>query len=500
MGRVARLGIVAQRPRSQPPGVAGRLADRPPVDRQSLHAPRRAALGPARVPARRGRRAGPGRRPRARPDDPRPVPAPLRDRRGPADRTGQAGCRGHGWQRLNGSRSRSSVAAPPAHSWPPGWPGPGTTSSSWSGRRRGTGGRAGSSRRRPSVAALRRAGLAAPVLAAVTRPIPAMRVETPRRHDVPPDLRRRCRRRAGGRLRPIEPRPGAARARPRRRRAGADRLGGRRRRSRARPARRAASGRAGRDRGATSSSAPTACASVVARAARVDRPARLAPRLGLTYHLADPGRSAARDARMRIVRDGYVGIAPVPGDRVNVGIVLGRSWQDEVARDGARAVADRLVAAIPPADDDPAAWRDGPPLDTVAGAWPVGHRVTRRAGPTLAPGRRRGRVPGSVHRGGTPSRARLGRAGRRGHRRAVPRSSRRLRRLRAGDDPPVPGEGRRLVAGPGRSSPARRSSNTPPAGSHRGPTVRATMGLVMGDLIPAGRALDPRYLAALLAP
>jgi hypothetical protein len=30
--------------------------------------------------------------------------------------------------------------------------------------------------------------------------------------------------------------------------------------------------------------------------------------------------------------------------------------------------------------------------------------------------------------------------------------------------------------------------------------VRATMGLVMGDLIPASRALDPRYLAALLAP
>ncbi len=30
--------------------------------------------------------------------------------------------------------------------------------------------------------------------------------------------------------------------------------------------------------------------------------------------------------------------------------------------------------------------------------------------------------------------------------------------------------------------------------------VRATMGLVMGDLVPAGRALDPRYLAALLAP
>jgi hypothetical protein len=32
------------------------------------------------------------------------------------------------------------------------------------------------------------------------------------------------------------------------------------------------------------------------------------------------------------------------------------------------------------------------------------------------------------------------------------------------------------------------------------PEVRATMGLVMGDLLPASRALDPRYLAALLAP
>ena len=29
------------------------------------------------------------------------------------------------------------------------------------------------------------------------------------------------------------------------------------------------------------------------------------------------------------------------------------------------------------------------------------------------------------------------------------------------------------------------------------PAVRATMGLVMGDLVPAGRALDPRFLAAL---
>jgi hypothetical protein len=30
--------------------------------------------------------------------------------------------------------------------------------------------------------------------------------------------------------------------------------------------------------------------------------------------------------------------------------------------------------------------------------------------------------------------------------------------------------------------------------------VRETMGLVMGDLVPASRALDPRFLAALLRP
>ena len=84
---------------------------------------------------------------------------------------------------------------------------------------------------------------------------------------------------------------------------------------------------------------------------------------------------------MRVIRDGYVGIAPVPGGRVNVGIVLGRSWRPALARDGARAVADGIVAAIPPTEDDPAPWRDGEPPDTVAGAWPLGHRVTRRAGP-----------------------------------------------------------------------------------------------------------------------
>ena len=239
--------------------------------------------------------------------------------------------------------------------------------------------------------------------------------------------------------------------------------------------------------------------SVVARAAGVDRPARLAPRLGLTYHLADHGRPAARDARMRVVRDGYVGIAPVPGDRVNVGIVLGRSWHDETARDGARAVADRIVAGIPAAADDPAGWRDGAPLDGVAGAWPVGHRVSRRAGRRwLLVGDAAGFLDPftgeGLHRALVSAELAAAAIGARGA-----RAARRLRRVRTRD-------ARRFLAKDVVSWLVQAFLARPALFEYAArriasrATVRATMGLVMGDLVPAGRALDPRYLAALLAP
>jgi flavin-dependent dehydrogenase len=91
---------------------------------------------------------------------------------------------------------------------------------------------------------------------------------------------------------------------------------------------------------------------------------------------------------MHVIRDGYVGIAPVPGDRVNVGIVLGgHGWR--TCDGAARSVAGSIVAGLPadgenramrPARSDED-WRCGEPLDAVAGAWPIGHRVTGRAGP-----------------------------------------------------------------------------------------------------------------------
>src|SRR4029077_11703722 len=45
--------------------------------------------------------------------------------------------------------------------------------------------------------------------------------------------------------------------------------------------------------------------SIVASAAGVARRAWMTPRIGLTYHLEDPEPCLARDARMRVFRDGY---------------------------------------------------------------------------------------------------------------------------------------------------------------------------------------------------
>jgi menaquinone-9 beta-reductase len=239
--------------------------------------------------------------------------------------------------------------------------------------------------------------------------------------------------------------------------------------------------------------------SVVARAAGVARPTRLDPRVGLTYHLPDADPTACRDARMRVLRDGYVGIAPVAGGRVNVGIVLGRSWHASLVRDGARAVADSIVAAVPPSDDDPATWRHGAPTDGLAGAWPLGHRVTWRAGhrwllvgdaagfldPFTGEGLHRAFVSAELAAAAIAARDR----GRSGAFAAYDRSMQ--RRFLAKDA--VSWLVQAFLGRPALFEYAARRVGTRPE-------VRATMGLVMGDLVPAGRALDPRYLAALLAP
>jgi flavin-dependent dehydrogenase len=244
--------------------------------------------------------------------------------------------------------------------------------------------------------------------------------------------------------------------------------------------------------------------SVVARAVDAHAPVRLPQRIGLSYHLADGRGDALVDGRLVVIRDGYVGIAPVPGDRVNVGIVLGPSWRARLRADGGDAVATRIVRAIPATADDPVPWQAHAdrPLDAVAGAAPLGVRARRRAGPGwflvgdaagfLDPlsgeGLHRALVStelaapaivATVRGLATPGRAAA----------AYDRAMRRRFGTKDGVSWLLQGflarpalleyGARRLAARPG---------------------ARATMGLVMGDLIPARHGLDPRFLAAVLAP
>ena len=84
---------------------------------------------------------------------------------------------------------------------------------------------------------------------------------------------------------------------------------------------------------------------------------------------------------MIVFDDGYVGLAPVPGERRNIGIVLGPGWRTRLARDGAVATTREVLGAILPTADDGIDWLHAEPCDRIAGASPLGGRVTRRAGP-----------------------------------------------------------------------------------------------------------------------
>lgn len=261
--------------------------------------------------------------------------------------------------------------------------------------------------------------------------------------------------------------------------------------------------------------------SVVARAVGVDRPVRLAPRIGLTYHLADgpiapssdatgeDGRAAGRnwsaddgdgrDARMRILPDGYVGIAPVPRGRVNVGIVLGPRWRPRLRAAGAARTVDTIVAAIPPTAEDAADWRSSPRCEGIAGAVPLGGRVTRRAGPGWyvvgdAAGFLDPFTGEGLHRALVSSElaSMAIRAALDGRGSACGAYERSMRRRFAAKDL-VTWLIQAFLARPAAFEYAARRLAARPS-------VRATMGLVIGDLVPASRGLDPRFLATLLAP
>jgi len=240
--------------------------------------------------------------------------------------------------------------------------------------------------------------------------------------------------------------------------------------------------------------------SVVARDAGVDRPPPLGERPALTFHVEDPRPDGVRDARMIVFDGGYVGLAPVPGGRVNVGIVLadGR-WRRRLRAEGAGSVAAAVMRAIPPADDDPVPWAAPRICDELEGASPVGTRVTRRAGDDwLLVGDAAGFLDPFTGEG-------LHRALRsaalaaevlddhlRGRSGALAAYDRALtRRTRSKDMVSLLVQAF-LAVPPAFDYAARRLAERP--------RVRETMGRVMGDLVPASSAFDPRFLAGLLRP
>jgi len=240
--------------------------------------------------------------------------------------------------------------------------------------------------------------------------------------------------------------------------------------------------------------------SVAARSLGVAAPARIGRRIGLTYHVAVPSHPGAPppDARMVVVRDGYVGLAPVPGDRVNVGIVLGRSWRPALAADGADRVARRVLRDADEADPT-GTLANAEPTDRITGASPIGHRVTRRSGPGwLLVGDAAGFLDPftgeGLHRALIS--AELAAIAVDGFLRAEPGALdryERAMRARFATKDVVSLVVQAFLARPRLFAyAARRLASRD--------DMRETMGRVMGDLVPASRALDPRYLAALLRP
>jgi len=232
--------------------------------------------------------------------------------------------------------------------------------------------------------------------------------------------------------------------------------------------------------------------SVVARDAGVARRPPLGDRPALTFHVEEPGGAdRARDARMIVFDGGYVGLAPVPGHRVNVGIVLAsRAWRDRLRAGGAEAVASAVLSGVPPAADDPIDWARPRITDRIEGVAPVGARVRRRAGSDwLLVGDAAGFLDPftgeGLHRALVSARlaAIAIERGLDGDPHALEAYARALtRRTRPKDVVSRVVQGF-LAIPPAFEYAARRLEARA--------AVRETMGLVIGDLAPAGRALDP---------
>ena len=113
--------------------------------------------------------------------------------------------------------------------------------------------------------------------------------------------------------------------------------------------------------------------STVARLLGVERPIRFPRRLGLVAHYAG-GHPPLDHGEMHVGRGWYVGLAPTPGNELNVGMALPMAggsrpaaWRFRAAIDALPAVAEKLAGARR--------------VSPIRGSAPIGHRVSEVAGP-----------------------------------------------------------------------------------------------------------------------
>jgi flavin-dependent dehydrogenase len=121
--------------------------------------------------------------------------------------------------------------------------------------------------------------------------------------------------------------------------------------------------------------------SVVARAAGVALAGRRFRRAALTVHRVDPAAAPAGQpmtAELIIGRGWYCGVAPVPGQRVNLGLVMGeKELRRELANGG--GPDDVLQRRLAELHGPHRAWQTAAATDTIQACLPLLHRVRRAA-------------------------------------------------------------------------------------------------------------------------
>ena len=235
--------------------------------------------------------------------------------------------------------------------------------------------------------------------------------------------------------------------------------------------------------------------SLVARTAGVTTQQRWLGKAGITFHRTDPDAAPATEAmtgKFVFGKGWYVGVAPVPRERVNVGIVVPAS---ELAAPLEQVVA-RLLAQFPAPHDR---WESAPPTDSYVAAGTLAHRVKRTSGlGFLLVGDAAGFIDpltgDGLHRALVSSELAAEAIVRwlHGDAMALDDYDRHLRaRFRSKDIVSWVLQG--FLAQPALLDYAVRRLD-----SRR--SQRRVLTLVLTDQVPASRGLDPRFLARLLAP